>query len=849
MGACLQFVATQLLVGRGGRKRQRDVSGAAEGHVNLNAQVRLVQAAPRHAPGAGGAGVRALQAAQAPAGNGRHGGTAEAGLCRHGTKASGVGKEPLNDGAIGVVVHRVHADAGDDTVVVERVPALPDGGGAKLDLAEPAGVTLIGEQVVGLGCHAGLTEGARQEVGSHKAGDELVLVARERAIKNEGVECGRAKAKGDAEGVGSLRGHGATAVGREVLGVDVVMQVLGKLVVVGCVGLLAEHAGCVGNLAGAAPPVQVSNEVGVGGARAVVLGSIEGQPVTQLVQAAPQVLLTLVRALDVVDPGGHGVVVLRENGGVAAHEVALPRDEAGCVAPDSAGGAVEHERGGNERSTALVLGRFLSHVVGKLAIERLLVGQVECGWREDLGVASPAHALVALRAVGGGVHEVALHAPTCILNQTVHQLVARGEGTSLFKVRVQHQAGEVLRLERGNPLDFDEAIAVVGEARFKHVLGAIAHVNKLLLGAAEVVVVELAVLQQLAELHANGGAGRLVDAQAEGACELLAHVEDKVAGGYGDHGGGEGLMRSYREREAIGELSGGGCGLCGLEQLSCDGFGGGQGVIHIHTVVDVGARDVGAGHQPAFARGEDLRGTVSVRDMQLGDESPVVAIEAAVLGDEAKAALPPAIAHEEGEACGLTGVTQLFGHVVGLDLQPAIIGVGARGKVLGAYALAIDACVIEAQATGVEASGGNLAREGEIAVEDGVTRRLRTIARQPLGRPRFIHLAGLEGRDVGGRLLVGVGAHGNGPLVTRARLQGHVDIGGDRVKLGPPGVCHGDAFARYHDARGGCSGALGILDSPGEDSMEKRKAKRIAKVIYVKVGDVHYVLPMCCTGV
>jgi hypothetical protein len=113
------------------------------------------------------------------------------------------------------VVHRVHADAGDDTVVVERVPALPDGGGAKLDLAEPAGITLIGEQVVGLGCHTGLAKGAWQEVGSHEAGDKLVLVARKRTIKGEGVECGGTKAKGDAEGVGSLRGHGATAVGEK----------------------------------------------------------------------------------------------------------------------------------------------------------------------------------------------------------------------------------------------------------------------------------------------------------------------------------------------------------------------------------------------------------------------------------------------------------------------------------------------------------------------------------------------------------------------------------------------------------------------------------------------------------
>ena len=65
------------------------------------------------------------------------------------------------------------------------------------------------------------------------------------------------------------------------------------------------------------------------------------------------------------------------------------------------------------------------------------------GGRKDLDVAGPAQALVALRAVGGHVEEVAAHAPDDVLVQLVEQRVGAFEPAGALHIRMQHHRGQM----------------------------------------------------------------------------------------------------------------------------------------------------------------------------------------------------------------------------------------------------------------------------------------------------------------------------------------------------------------------------------------------------------------------
>ena len=88
------------------------------------------------------------------------------------------------------------------------------------------------------------------------------------------------------------------------------------------------------------------------------------------------------------------------------------------------------------------------------------------GRREDLNVAGPAEALVALGAVGGEFQEVAVLAPDDVVLELVDELVRAFEVAGRSHVGMDHDARQIVRREgAGVAVDGHVAEALEGEVR------------------------------------------------------------------------------------------------------------------------------------------------------------------------------------------------------------------------------------------------------------------------------------------------------------------------------------------------------------------------------------------------
>ncbi len=338
------------------------------------------------------------------------------------------------------------------------------------------------------------------------------------------------------------------------------------------------------------------------------------------------------------------------------------------------------------------------------------------------------------------------------------------------------------------------------------------------------------------------GACRVVHTHAEGAGDVLLEVEHALPCRRADDLGREGLVRDHGQAQTGMQLLRGGSCLLGRQQRSRDRLHRRQRIVDALAVVDVGEGHVGARKLPVLAGADDLLGAVGVRHAQFGDEAPVVAVVAVVALHEAEAARVPAMTQLNGE---LRAVLNKGGCVVGLVLDPLVKGVRAGGEHLVGHAHAVDAHVIHAQAHHVEARSGNLLAllEGELLGEHGMA-RLVIVAGEPLGNPRLVQLGRLEPRGIARSLLARVGAHGDGPLIARARSYRHVKRAGLGVKVGPAGIGHDLATTHHHHAR--CLGPLagGVFDSPGERGpLAQIEPKRIGDVVNLHAHNSHGILP------
>ena len=93
----------------------------------------------------------------------------------HRVNAGDVAEHPFLDGAVSIMVHTVHADAGNRTVRKKGIPAFPDGSCTKLNLIKPSRKFLVQQQFVGKIIHAVVGEHIVQQWCSDKSRLQFVV--------------------------------------------------------------------------------------------------------------------------------------------------------------------------------------------------------------------------------------------------------------------------------------------------------------------------------------------------------------------------------------------------------------------------------------------------------------------------------------------------------------------------------------------------------------------------------------------------------------------------------------------------------------------------------------------------
>ncbi len=260
-------------------------------------------------------------------------------------------------------------------------------------------------------------------------------------------------------------------------------------------------------------------------ARCAAAFGADRQPIAVVRSAAHADELLAPPVADVTDRLHHRREMIGEDALIAGHAVDDPRADHTGLGPRwraVAGGDTRCDVG-----KGAIAGLRVVDVDQPLGEERRDIHRVRRGRDEDLRVAHPAEALVALRAVGGHAEVVATLAPQDVGEQAVQARIGAFPGADAARVAAEdHASDSVQRRLRRQAGQLDVAEAVEGERRLPDLdPGARADVVIGVARAAHVGHVDRAIrVQHLGEAHlqlrARGGG----DLQPDEADQVLAEV-------------------------------------------------------------------------------------------------------------------------------------------------------------------------------------------------------------------------------------------------------------------------------------------------------------------------------------
>ena len=486
------------------------------------------------------------------------------------------------------------------------------------------------------------------------------------------------------------------------------------------------------------------------------------------------------RRIQEVDVRRHAFPALLEESTVAEAAMDRPRADHDRVRPG--GSAIQPGEGpgaghrGDRRNPAVL-------ALGVLEIEQPFREEprhlhVEGGGaNEDLGIAGPAEALVALRAVRGHVHEVAALAPDDVALKLVQVGIRAAEGSRLGHVGVEHHARELLDGALFQlPRYLHVAEAVEGEAGLEALRLAAAAKGEGVGGAgvSEILGVELArFVEDLGVTQLYRRALLASHPKANPSHHVLAEIEDP-ARGEERMSPAHGILHRMeltdcphrraahgveRDRRRLGEFD------RRPAFVVVAGFRPGAQVaarVHRLPLHDVGGEDRRRVPAPPLVAGDARLAPVLVHDLELGEQGGAPSVVLAGL-HQADVPAVPAITEERPDR--IVALAEVAGDVV--DLVAHALGVVGppRRELLVADATAVDPALVETQRGDVEARprdrAGDLERppqRGNHPTGSWCTRERR---RDPPGRPvGRLEQADLEagGGAPGGGLPVGIEA-------------------------------------------------------------------------------------------
>ncbi|GAA3143022.1 hypothetical protein GCM10020001_077430 [Nonomuraea salmonea] len=368
-------------------------------------------------------------------------------------------------------------------------------------------------------------------------------------------------------------------------------------------------------------------------------------------------------------------------------------------------------------------------------------------------------------------------------------------------------------------------------------------------GVAQWTEAERAVLQDLGVAEGDRLPGRTLDADAQPAGDVLAEVEDGLAGRACQHlPWPQRLDPAHRRTRRRDEPGGvvaehvGGRPGGGFEAGLRPALGQQAGVVPL-AVVQAGGGDRARGAAPVLVGDDQVGAAVLVGDLQLGDERDAVAVDGGLAAAEADAAAVPAVG--QGGADRVGALAQQGGDVVGAVAQPPVVAAPAGGEHVVADGPAVQLGLVQAVGGDVQAGARDGAAQGEVAAQQqgGAVGRAEQAARWR-GGPRLpvggLQQAGLDRRPVAPAAGGAVGAvHADARLAPLARPERRARPGHEHrlPRLDPPGrragrVADLDLVRRLRPA--GRVGGRG----PGQSWAALADAERVAVVLEGRWCDV-----------
>ena len=478
------------------------------------------------------------------------------------------------------------------------------------------------------------------------------------------------------------------------------------------VGDLGHERGVVGVVGGAD---QIVGRDAIGPAAA-----IEGEPVAE---AAPRDDIGMIADVIAATSFGdelheelHRGVVLGEDFAVAVTEINRPGTDDGSVGPGGTAVAAFVAGfpvgGGDDAGDAAVGLLGVAHILHPFVEEAADIHVEGGGAAEDLGVAGPAEALVALGAIGGHLEEIAFLAPDDVVLKLIERLVRAAEAAGGRRVGMKHDAGDFARIDPAEVLNLDVAEAVEGEARFPDLrVAAFAGVEIGAAGVAKIFGVNGAVgIEDLSEPEAQGRAGRSLDGEADTAGEILAEIEEAHAVPVLALGNGDDLAHAAHGGADAGDELDGMIGRADDDGLPAavivTGLRPGAelqaGIVGL-AVEEIAFKNRAGGGFPRSIGAEGERGAILQNDFETGEEVGTIPVDLAA--KPADGAAVPAVAEDGAER--ILALSQKRGDIVGLVLDALLIIGPAGGEDFISDASAIDLAFVETERGDDELGGAD----------------------------------------------------------------------------------------------------------------------------------------------
>ena len=572
--------------------------------------------------------------------------------------------------------------------------------------------------------------------------------------------------------------------------------------------------------------------------------AVEAQPVAELEPGLKAVPASGVQAVHVIDPALHHRVGKGELLPVA---VILPQrhgQEGADVAPGAGGirlvADVRYIVGHGPAQCLL----FVHQVLLELVEEGPGIHVIAGCRRKDLRIARPAQALIALGAVGGHVQEIGLESPDRIFVQPVDLRVAGTDAAGPVHVGIQHAAAEHLFPELSGPARHAHiAETEKGKMRPHAALYAVRDIDELRIGLAVVAAVEIALLENLAEVQRDLLAAGQVRVELREACKVLAEVQHGFAGGcqddladrqrFLDEDGKTEPIAQMSLAEIFRPLVGRGVGnhlgrlpFLPFRQPAVLGFA------EINPGLDDARRAIGK----ASVRSDDLMGPVGVVQMQLADDGHAVAeVVFGIL--KAEGTHVPAFSQQEAQ---LVPALPQGIHGEGHNLNAFFIVGDAGLEVLLPQFFSVDAGFKHTDAAGIQSGSLKPRFHGKLLSHHRMA-AVPLFGGDPVGQPGFLHFSGFKPGLCFGAV-ARVPRDIDADAVGRARFQIQVEalprevqvgafaLGQDRLRLS--GADNPDAAADRLFARR-------FRHLEGNTDLVQPKAHRLPDAIDFDLRDLH----------